>query len=79
MPHVLRVSWEMVRQVHPPSEGMRKGLMAGVLLLLALVVLTPLGSGGLRSRPVHFRDAHPQRGSHRWGSGIPERDRADPM
>lgn len=55
----------MVRQVHPPSAGMQKGLMAGVLLLLGLVMLTPIGSGGLRSRPAHAADLRP---SHRWGT-----------
>ena len=53
----------MVRQVHPPSKGMQKGLMAGVLLLLGLVVLTPIGSGGLRSRPAHPADL---RTGQRW-------------
>ena len=65
--HLLRCSWGiLLRQVHPPSVGTQRGLMAGVLLVLALVVLTPIGSGGLRSRPAHHADVRPPRNGHRW-------------
>ena len=35
------------------SHGQSLGVMIGVLVLLATVVLAPIGSGGVISRPAH--------------------------
>lgn len=41
-----------ISEVHPYTMSQQRGIMIGVLLLLFLVLLTPIGSGGLKSRPA---------------------------
>jgi hypothetical protein len=41
-----------ISEVHPYSMSQQRGIMIGVLLLLFLVLLTPFGSGGLKSQPA---------------------------
>ena len=43
-------------QVHTPSKTAEKWIMAGVLLLLSLVLLVPIGSGGVASVPARLPD-----------------------
>ena len=45
--------------------------MVGVLLLLGLVLLTPIGSGGLKSRPAHLADAHAGHANAGWAGQLP--------
>ena len=40
------------------SHGQSLGVMIGVLVLLATVVLAPFGSGGVISRPAHEHSRH---------------------
>ncbi len=41
-----------ISEVHPYTMSQQRGIMIGVLLLLFLVLLTPIGSGSLKSRPA---------------------------
>ena len=52
--------------------------MAGVLLLLSLVLLVPIGSGGLRSRPAHLPDQGPHEGHARQAYSAPAASLVNP-
>jgi uncharacterized membrane protein (DUF441 family) len=43
-----------VSELHHLSMGQERGVMIGVLLLTVLVLLVPLGSGGLVACPAHL-------------------------
>lgn len=44
----------LVSEIHPFNRAQERGVMIGVLLLTVLVLLVPLGSGGLISRPAQL-------------------------
>jgi hypothetical protein len=43
----------VVQEAHGLTQGQSTGVMIGVLVLLATVLLAPFGSGGVISRPAH--------------------------